>query len=118
LRPFGDVYRYSSIRIDLPPEIAIFSKFDFEKSCGSRLKGFTNDLITCKTWDNKIYVNQGFDAGPTTNSTTTVSTDVGLQTPYLEFDLTGFVNPRSLQTSGQWNITILNEYDKPYYFWQ
>jgi hypothetical protein len=41
----------------MPPEIAIFSKFEFEKSCGSNLSGFTNSLITCKTWDNKIWVN-------------------------------------------------------------
>ena len=57
LRPWGDIYRYSTIRIDMPPEITIFSKFEFEKSCGSNLSGFTNSLITCKTWDNKIWVN-------------------------------------------------------------
>lgn len=80
----------------MPPEIAVFSKFEFEKSCGSNLSGFTNSLITCKTWDNKIWVNQGFDVLPTTNTTTTISTDTSLQTPYLRFDLTGFINPRSL----------------------
>ena len=54
---------------------------------------------------------------PTTNTTKTLATDLALQTPYLMFDLTGFTNPRSLQTSGPWNVTILNEFDKGYYYW-
>ena len=48
----------------------------------------------------------------------TVPADKELITPYVRFDLTGFVNPRSLEQSKPWNATFLDQYDRPYYHWE
>lgn len=57
LWPFGDIWAFSSFLITMPPTIKIYSEGDFQRRCGSNLVGFTNNLITCKTHDNLIFVN-------------------------------------------------------------
>lgn len=125
LNPHGDIWPGSSIIIELPDGIEIASRTDFEQSCGNNrigrsnnLEGFTNTLITCKYRGNKIYLYQGFAVGGTWQTLLTDQRDSGLRTPYLTWDLTGFRNPRSTETSAPWNITIVDRYEKAYYHWQ
>jgi len=56
---------YSTLKIDMPPQIKIYDSFEFARSCGSNLRGFNNTLVTCKVRDSTLYVYQGFDRGAT-----------------------------------------------------
>lgn len=54
----------------------------------------------------------------TSLTSTTTSNDKAVRTPYIAFDLTGFINPRSIETSAAWNITIQDSSSRSYYNWQ
>jgi hypothetical protein len=116
--PQGDIWAYSTIVLTMPPGITISSQQEFQKNCASNLVGFTNILVTCKTRDNLIWVNQGFDLKATSVSTETTSSDKSVRTPYIAFDLIGFVNPRSTEISLPWNVTIQDSNARSYYNWQ
>ena len=117
VKPYGDIWNGTTLLITMPKEVSIWSKFTFERSCASNLVDFTYKPVSCKTIGNQIWVNMGFTISNTMNTTSTLPGQI-LQTPILRFDLTGFLNPRSLQQTSPWNITILDSVNKPYYYWQ
>jgi len=114
--PAGDIYQEAYLLIEMPDEITIYSKRDFERDCGENVSNFTYTGIECKTRDNKIWIMNGFKNDPTNNVTNEENDE--LDPPHLQFDLVGFRNPRSIETSGNWNVTIFDKFNDELYYWQ
>lgn len=51
-------------------------------------------------------------------TTTTTGNDQSVRAPYLAFDLTGFINPRSTEMSLPWSVSIQDQSSRDYYSWQ
>jgi hypothetical protein len=105
--PNGEVQQGSYLSINLPNDISISNKSDFETSCGLDLSGFTNSKITCVVTNSgrTIQIKDGF----LTKGTSTLSNTNKLYLPpTLQFTLDKFTNPSKTGTSGAFGVTIFN----------
>ena len=70
IRPSGEIWRYSYLRIVIPDEVRIYDEKELERECNYDLSGFTSRRISCKVRGKIIEIRNGFDLRETTSMTT------------------------------------------------
>ena len=105
--PNGEVQQSGYLSINLPNDIFISNKSDFETSCGLDLSGFTNSKITCVVTNSgrTIQIKDGFLSKGTS---TLMDSNKLYSPPTLQFTLNKFTNPSKLGATGAFGVTIYN----------
>lgn len=81
--------------------------------CTYDIDGFTTQRINCKVNGNLIIISSGFSF----EDSTTMTDDDSMDPPVLTFSLPQFWNPRTMDISGAFGLSIFTELNKEIYTW-
>ena len=104
VQPSGEFYEKSYLEITLPDEVEIYGESELELKCSYSISGFTYDRISCAVFGgNRIKISGGFSYEASTNM---LENSQAMVPPTLEFRLPQFRNPRTMQATGAFGVTV------------
>lgn len=107
------MYEDSYLVISIPDDIGIYNEREIEKTCNYNLVGFTASRINCKVNGSVITIRSGF----TYEVTTEMTDNDSMVPPTLEFSLPQFWNPRTMDNTGAFGLSIYSVSNEEIYSW-
>lgn len=105
--PYARVPMGTTMKLQLPPEVIVTDRTRLSQSCANGvLKGFSHDTFSC-AWDSSaktIEISNGFKYDESAGFPPTLQWQIGF-----------FENPRSMATTGMFNISMYDKVGKMVY---